>query len=57
LRSYHLPEQAAPPKEADVSRLNVSLDTLCPDRFSLITRRGCLSDVLTGLEVAERVRF
>lgn len=41
-----LPQLAAPLKEAGVSRLNVSLDTLYPDRFSSITRRGCLADVL-----------
>lgn len=52
-----LPVLAAPLKEAGVSRLNVSLDTLCPDRFSHITRRGRLGDVLTGLEAAERAGF
>ncbi len=52
-----LPEFAAPLKEAGVSRLNVSLDTLCPDRFSHITRRGRLTDVLAGLEAAERAGF
>ena len=57
LYGSRLPELAAPLKEAGVSRLNVSLGTLCPDRFSHITRRGCLSDVLTGLEAAERARF
>lgn len=52
-----LPELAAPLKESGVSRLNVSLDTLCPDSFSHITRRGRLSDVLTGLEAAQRAGF
>ena len=52
-----LPQLAAPLKEAGVSRLNVSLDTLYPDRFSSITRRGCLADVLAGLEAAERAGF
>jgi cyclic pyranopterin phosphate synthase len=52
-----LPELAGPLKEAGVSRLNVSLDTLCPERFSRITRRGRLGDVLAGLEAAERVGF
>jgi len=52
-----LPQLAAVLKEAGVSRLNVSLDTLYPDRFSSITRCGCLADVLAGLEAAERARF
>jgi len=37
---------------AGVNRLNVSLDTLCPDRFSTITRRDRLADVLDGMEAA-----
>jgi cyclic pyranopterin phosphate synthase len=37
---------------AGVNRLNVSLDTLRPDRFATITRRDRLSDVLTGLAAA-----
>lgn len=52
-----LPELAAPLKQAGVNRLNVSLDSLRPDRFSLITRRGSLDDALAGLEAAERAGF
>lgn len=52
-----LPELAEPLKEAGVSRLNISLDSLCPERFSRITRRGRLGDVLAGLEAAERAGF
>ena len=37
---------------AGVDRLNVSLDTLRPDRFASITRRDRLSDVLAGLAAA-----
>ncbi len=37
---------------AGVNRLNVSMDTLRPDRFATITRRDRLSDVLDGLAVA-----
>jgi len=37
---------------AGVDRLNVSLDTLRPDRFASITRRDRLSDVLAGLTAA-----
>ena len=52
-----LAEQAAALREAGVTRLNVSLDTLREDRFHAITRLGTLSDVLHGLESAERAGF
>ncbi|MHA6792500.1 GTP 3',8-cyclase MoaA [Pseudonocardia bannensis] len=37
---------------AGVNRLNVSMDTLRPDRFATITRRDRLADVLAGLAAA-----
>ena len=37
-----------------VRRINVSLDTLDPDRFRCITRRGDLAPVLRGLDAAQR---
>ena len=37
---------------ARLRRINISLDTLRPDRFSQITRFGSLSDVLSGIEAA-----
>ena len=37
---------------AGVNRLNVSMDTLRPERFATITRRDRLSDVLGGLTAA-----
>ena len=48
-----LAEQAVALREAGVTRLNVSLDTLNEERFRAITRAGTLSDVLRGLESAE----
>jgi len=39
-------------REAGLKRVNVSLDTLRPDRFRHITRGGRLKDVLDGLEAA-----
>ncbi|MFB7369779.1 GTP 3',8-cyclase MoaA [Streptomyces sp. NPDC056222] len=39
-------------REAGLSRLNVSLDTLRPERFAEITRRDRLADVLEGLRAA-----
>jgi cyclic pyranopterin phosphate synthase len=37
-----------------VRRINVSLDSLDPDRFRAITRRGDLAQVLRGIEAARR---
>ncbi len=44
-------------KEAGLSRVTVSLDTLDPDRFRMITRRGHLVDVLRGFDALDRVGF
>lgn len=41
-------------KEAGLDRINVSLDTLDPERFKALTRRDRLDDVLRGLEAAAR---
>lgn len=49
-----LEKMAADLKEAGLNRVNVSLDTLRPDRFARITRGGSLETVLRGLETAER---
>ena len=38
---------------AGVRRINVSLDTLDPERFAAITRRGRLADVLAGIDAAD----
>jgi cyclic pyranopterin phosphate synthase len=40
-------------KTAGVERINVSLDTLRPDRFRAITRWGDLATVMQGLEAAD----
>lgn len=39
--------------DAGVRRLNVSVDTLDPERFRAITRRGRLDDVLAGIDAAQ----
>lgn len=52
-----LPRLAAPLREAGVDRLNISLDTLRPDRFKEITRCGALEDVLSGIRAAEDAGF
>lgn len=45
---------AADLKAAGLDRLNVSLDTLDPDRYRTITRRGSLEDALEGLRAARK---
>lgn len=52
-----LAEQAAALREAGITHLNISLDTLKEGRFRAITRLGTLSDVLRGIEAAERAGF
>jgi len=41
-------------REAGVSRVNISLDTLDPDKFRTIARVGRLEDVLDGLDATLR---
>ena len=52
-----LPQMAEDLKAAGVDRLNISIDTLDPERFRAITRRGELADVLAGLAAAEKAGF
>ena len=44
-------------EEAGLARLNISIDTLDPDRFFQLTRRDRLIDVLAGIEAARRSRL
>jgi cyclic pyranopterin phosphate synthase len=50
-----LVEQAQALYDAGLHRINVSIDTLKPDRFREITQRGDLDTVLKGLFAAQRV--
>jgi GTP 3',8-cyclase len=47
-----LSELAAPLADAGLCQVNVSIDSLQPDRFRRITRRGDLDDVWRGIEAA-----
>jgi cyclic pyranopterin phosphate synthase len=40
--------------EAGLRRVNISLDSLRPERFHAMTRRGRLEDVLAGIAAADR---
>ena len=47
-----LPQQAKELKVAGLNRVNISLDTLNPEKFRKITRIGNLEDVLKGIDAA-----
>jgi cyclic pyranopterin phosphate synthase len=44
---------AEPLKRAGLQRVNFSLDTLDPEKFRQLTRRGSLADVWQGIQAAE----
>jgi cyclic pyranopterin phosphate synthase len=52
-----LSAQATALKQAGLSRITVSLDTLKPERFREIARRDGLEDVLSGIEAARSAGF
>ncbi|TNF42628.1 MAG: radical SAM protein [Bacteroidetes bacterium] len=47
-----LPQLAKPLKEAGLNRVNISLDTINPEKFSKITRGGNVEDVIRGIDAA-----
>jgi cyclic pyranopterin phosphate synthase len=49
-----LPRYAHELKDAGVRRINVSVDTLDPDKFKAITRWGNLDQVMAGIEAADK---
>ncbi len=53
----HLKAMAADLRQAGVESLNVSLDSLVPERFARVTGGGSLGTVLEGIEEAERSGF
>ncbi len=52
-----LPQYAKPLKQAGVDRLNISIDTLNPEKYRYITRTGELEDALSGLDAARKAGF
>src|SRR4029078_5374406 len=50
-----LSQQAESLYASGLRRINVSVDTLRPDRFTALTKRGILDDVLSGLSAAQKV--
>lgn len=52
-----LDQLATPLKQAGLSRLNISLDTLDEHQFHELTRTGHLKDVLNGIDAAQAAGF
>ena len=52
-----LESQAAALKKAGVKRINISIDSLQPERFKKITRTGKLEQVLAGLQASIHAGF
>ena len=52
-----LPRFANALVDAGVKRVNISLDSLIPERFHRITRVGDIEKVLAGIEAAQRAGF
>ena len=52
-----LDEFAQPLKDAGVSRVNISIDSLREERFKSLTRFGKLADVLRGIDCAKQAGF
>jgi GTP 3',8-cyclase len=48
-----LPKYAQPLADLGVRRINISLDTLKPDRFKAITRWGDFAQVMAGIDAAD----
>ena len=52
-----LPQMAKDLKAAGIDRLNISLDTLNPDKYAYITRVGTLDQAMRGIEAALEAGF
>lgn len=50
-------EKAHVLKRAGLNRINISLDTLDPERFFAITRGGAVNQVLAGIDAAAEARL
>ena len=55
--AYFLKDQAQSLLDAGLKRLNVSLDSLDPEKFRDVNRRDCLQAVLDGLDAARNAGF
>jgi GTP 3',8-cyclase len=53
----HMAQYARALKDAGVTRVNISLDSLRPERFRHLTRHGDLHQVLDGIRAAQQAGF
>ncbi|MDG0972460.1 MAG: GTP 3',8-cyclase MoaA [Porticoccaceae bacterium] len=53
----YLPTMAQPLKDAGMSRINISIDSLRRDRFKELTRVGDLDQVVAGIDAAASAQF
>lgn len=53
----HLPQYALAIKDAGVDRINISLDSVNPERFRQLTRVGNITQVLSGIKAAQAAGF
>ena len=53
----HLPQYAQAIKDAGVNRINISLDSLNPERFRQLTRFGDIHQVFAGIKAAQAAGF
>jgi cyclic pyranopterin phosphate synthase len=53
----HLPQYAQAIKDAGVNRINISLDSLNPQRFRQLTRFGDVNQVMAGIKAAQAAGF
>lgn len=51
--AIHLEKKAVILKDAGLTSVNISLDTLNPDKYAYITRGGDISNVLAGIKTAK----
>jgi cyclic pyranopterin phosphate synthase len=52
--ALRLAKLAGPLKQAGLDRVNISIDTLDPEKFRIMTRGGRLDQVWAGIEAADR---
>ena len=52
-----LPRMADSLKAAGLSRVNISLDTLNPEQYAVITRRGSFDEAMAGIDAALEAGF
>src|SRR5699024_2448093 len=55
--ALRLPKFAEPLRQAGLSRVNISLDTLQPERFRAMSRRDRFEETMAGIDAADEAGF